>query len=198
MTILRIDASGRHEGSITRRLTDRIVARLGGEVVTRDLTRTPPAHVDGGTITAYFTTPADRTSPQLELLRESNAVVAELKAADTIVIGAPVYNFGVPAALKAWADQAARVGKTFRYTEAGPKGLLEGKRAIVAVASGGTPVGGEVDFATPWLRFFLGFIGITDVTFVVADGLGAGAEAKIAEAEAAIDALPLDAEVRAA
>ncbi len=86
-----------------------------------------------------------------------------MQAADTLVIGLPIYNFGVPAALKAWVDQVARAGVTFRYTETGPKGLLTGKRAIIAVASGGTEAGSDVDFATGYIRHVLGFIGITDV-----------------------------------
>jgi hypothetical protein len=108
--------------------------------------------------------------------------VAELKAADTLVIGLPIYNFGVPAALKAWVDQVARAGVTFKYSEYGPKGLLEGKRAIVAVASGGTEAGSDIDFATGYIRHVLGFIGITDVEFVTADRLMLDADGTMAKA----------------
>ena len=124
-----------------------------------------------------------------EKLALSNALVAELQAADVIVIGAPVYNFGVPAAFKAWIDQVARAGLTFKYTEYGPKGLLEGKRAIVAVASGGTEVGSDIDFATGYIRHVLGFIGIEDVVFVAADKLTVDAEASQNAASQAVELL---------
>jgi FMN-dependent NADH-azoreductase len=116
----------------------------------------------------------------------AEALVAELQAADTLVIGAPIYNFGVPAALKAWIDQVARAGVTFRYSETGPVGLLSGKRAFIVAASGGTEAGGGMDFATGYLRHVLGFLGIADVTLVAADrlmfdqGAVARAEAEIA------------------
>ena len=97
--------------------------------------------------------------------------MAELQAADTIVIGTPIYNFTSPASLKAWMDLVARPRVTFHYTENGPEGLLSGKKAIIAVASGGVPIGSDMDFLTPHLRHFLGFIGITDVEFVTAKDL---------------------------
>ncbi len=189
MTILRIDASARHDASVSRKLTDRIVARLGGEVIHRDLAETPPQLVTEEMIGSYFTPPADRSADQTAAIAASGAVVAELQAADTIVIGMPIYNFGVPAALKAWADLAARVGVTFQYSADGPKGLLEDKRAIIAVASGGTESGSDIDWATPWLKFFLGFLGITDVQVITADQLNVEAETKIEAAYSDIDAL---------
>ena len=188
MTVLRIDASARFGGSVTRRLADRIVERLGDpEVIHRDLAAEPPALVTEEMIAAYFTPSAERTDAQRVALAPSDAVVDELRRADTVVIALPIYNFSVPANLKAWADLAARVGETFRYADDGPKGLLEGKRAILAVASGGTAVGSGIDFATPWLRFFLGFIGITDVRVFTADRLHAGADARVDQAYADID-----------
>ena len=105
------------------------------------------------------------------------------------MIGLPIYNFGVPAALKAWVDLVARAGVTFRYTEAGPQGLLTAKRAIVAVASGGTEAGSEIDFATGYIRHVLGFIGITDVSFVTADRLMIDADGTMAKALEQVDAL---------
>jgi FMN-dependent NADH-azoreductase len=102
-----------------------------------------------------------------------DTLVAELQHADNIVIGAPVYNFGVPSVLKAWIDQIVRAGLIFNYTENGPVGLLEGKRAIVAMASAGMPIGSEIDFASGYLRHILGFIGITDVQIIAADQLRA-------------------------
>ena len=115
--------------------------------------------------------------------------MAELKAADVVVIGMPVYNFGIPAALKAWVDLIARARVTFRYAESGPEGLLTGKRAIVVAASGGTPVDSEIDFATPYLRHALGFVGITDVEVVAADRLMLDPEASLERADRAVLAL---------
>lgn len=192
-TILRIDSSMRHAGSVTRALTDRLVARLaagspGARVIRRDLAEGVPL-VDEAWIGANFTDPAERTPAQRAALAESDRLVAELKAADTLVIGLPVYNFAVPAALKAWIDLVARARETFRYTESGPEGLLRGKRAFVVVASGGVPVGGELDFATPYLRHALAFMGITEVEFIPAERVAIDAEAAIAGAEAEIERL---------
>ena len=192
--ILRIDASARRTGSVTRDLNDRIVAKFenGGavEVTRRDLTD-PLPQITEDWIDANFTAPDTRTDAQKDVLALSDSLVAELKAVDVLLIGLPVYNFGVPAAMKAWIDLVARAGETFRYSETGPVGLLEGKRAIVTVASGGTEKGSEIDFATSYLAHVLGFIGITDVVFVSADRLAIDAEASMAQAEAAIASLPL-------
>lgn len=186
--ILRIDASARKTGSVSRDLTTQIIARIGGDVTTRDLATAIP-QIDEAWITANFTPADQRTAEQTATLSLSDTLVAEIAAADTLVIGLPIYNFGVPAALKAWVDQVARAGVTFQYTETGPKGLLQGKRAIVAVASGGTEAGSDLDFATGYLRHVLGFIGITDVTFVTADRLMVDAEASHETAQRQIDAL---------
>jgi len=170
-TILHLDASARRAGSATRALSGAVVDRLAGtdtRVTYRDLAPGLPV-IDAAWVEATFT-PADRrTDAQRQVLGLSDRLVDELAEADTIVIGTPIYNFAIPAALKAWIDLVARVGRTFRYTAAGPVGLLEGKRAIVAVASGGTKIGSEIDFATGYLRHVLGFLGITDVTVVTAD-----------------------------
>ncbi|MEE8455873.1 MAG: NAD(P)H-dependent oxidoreductase [Limibaculum sp.] len=188
--ILRIDTSMRHTGSVTRALTDKLVARLraaspGSEVTVRDLAAGVPL-VNEAWIGANFTDPAERDDAQRAALAHSDELVAELKAADTLVIGLPIYNFGVPAAFKAWVDMIARARETFRYTETGPEGLMTGKRALVVVASGGVPVGSAADFATPYVRHVLGFIGITEVEFISADSLMSGADAAIANAEARI------------
>jgi FMN-dependent NADH-azoreductase len=187
--ILRIDASARQAASVSRRLADRIVARFDGATVTRrDVGGEAVPQVDETWTEATFTPPADRTEAQRAALALSDEMVAELQAADVVVISTPIYNFGVPGALKAWADLVARVGVTFRYTENGPEGLLENKRVVVAVASGGSEVGSEIDFATPWLRFFLGFLGLRNVEIVAADGLMGDGDA-VARAEGEIDAL---------
>ncbi|KIT14734.1 FMN-dependent NADH-azoreductase [Jannaschia aquimarina] len=189
MNILRIDSSARHDGSISRKLLDDVAARLGGPVTTRDLATEPLPQITGTWMGANFTPEADRTDEQRAALAQSDALIAELKAADTILIGAPIYNFSIPAALKAWIDLVARAGVTFRYTENGPEGLLEGKRAIIAIASGGTEVGSEIDFASGYLRHVLGFIGITDVEFVAADRLMIDADASMSKAGDQIGAL---------
>lgn len=190
--ILRIDASARKQGSVSRQLTDATISHLQGKgaqsVVTRDVSE-GVSFVNEAWVGATFTPAEQRTEAQKETLAGSDRLVEELIAADTLVIGTPIYNFSIPASLKAWIDMIARVGVTFRYTETGPVGLLEGKRAIVLVASGGTQIGSEIDFATPYLRQILKFVGITDVTFIAADALGQDAEAKIASAQAEIAAL---------
>ncbi|MEO9598959.1 NAD(P)H-dependent oxidoreductase [Parasphingorhabdus sp.] len=118
---------------------------------------------------ANFTDENERTDAQKAELALSDRLVDELIAADTLVIGTPIYNFSVPASLKAWIDMIARARKTFQYTANGPEGLLTGKKAYVLIASGGTEVGSDIDFASGYLRHILGFVGITDVTIVAAD-----------------------------
>ena len=167
--ILRVDASARRSGSSSRALTDALIARLGSTaVVSRDLSEALP-FVTENWVHANFTDEAERTDEQKAELELSDRLVAELFAADILVIGSPVYNFGIPAALKAWIDMVARARKTFRYTERGPQGLLTGKKAYVLMASGGTEIGSEIDFASGYLRHVLGFIGIDDVTIIAAD-----------------------------
>ncbi|MFD0859718.1 FMN-dependent NADH-azoreductase [Roseovarius aquimarinus] len=187
-TILQIDSSARRDGSTTRALTDRISARLGGAVTRRDLAA-PLPQIDEAWVGANFTPEADRSEAQKAALALSDTLIAEIEAADVLVIGVPIYNFGVPAALKLWIDQVARAGRTFRYTEAGPVGLLTGKRAVLAVASGGTALGSEIDFATGYMRHVLGFIGITDVEVVEAGRQMVDADAAQAKADAGIEAL---------
>ena len=193
--ILRIDASARLEGSVSRDLNDRIVERYraGGPVtvVTRDLAASDLPHLDAAWIGANFTSAAERTGDQIDKLRLSDTLVDEIRQADIVLIGLPIYNFGVPAAFKAWVDLVARAGVTFAYSENGPKGLLTNKRAIVSVASGGTEVGSDIDFATGYVRHVLGFIGITDVVMVSADRLALDADGTIRKARKEIEALAL-------
>lgn len=177
--ILSIQSSGRHDGSITRQLSEDVLTQLNGRVLERDLTTSVP-HVDAAWIGANFTPVSDRTAQQSAVLAYSDTLVAEVQNADVLVLGVPIYNFGVPAALKAWFDMVARAGVTFKYTDKGPVGLLSGKRAIIVIASGGTSVGSEIDFASPWLKQALHFIGIDDVTIIAADALGQNADAKLA------------------
>ncbi|MEL6570823.1 MAG: NAD(P)H-dependent oxidoreductase [Pseudomonadota bacterium] len=165
--VLHIDTSATLTGSVSRAVSAKTVKDLTPQQSThRDLAGTPLPQVSEAWVKARLVAPEDRTAEESEILALSDTLIAELAAADTIVIGLPLYNFGVPASLKAWMDLVARPGVTFRYTENGPEGLLKGKKAIVVFASGGVPMGAPVDFASPHLRQFLGFIGITDVTFV--------------------------------
>ncbi|EAQ46748.1 acyl carrier protein phosphodiesterase [Roseobacter sp. MED193] len=188
-TVLHIDSSARAENSVTRSLSAEITARLSPDhVIRRDLA-TPLPLLDEAWVGANFTPADQRSDEQKALLAQSDALIAELKQADTIVIGTPIYNFSVPSTLKAWIDLVARAGVTFSYSEAGPKGLLEGKRAIIAVASGGTQAGSDIDFATTYLRHVLGFIGITNVELVAADQLSMDAEGSMARAKSAIEEL---------
>ncbi|MBV7394967.1 FMN-dependent NADH-azoreductase [Mameliella sediminis] len=182
-TVLRIDASARTEGSVSRELADKVIERLAPEkLISRDLVDTVP-QIDGDWLGANFTPADQRTAAQSAKLALSDALIEEVKAADTLVIALPIYNFGVPSSLKAWVDMIARAGITFNYTENGPVGLLEGKRAIFTIASGGTEVDGPIDFATPWLRHVMSFIGITDVQMVRSDRQMVDAEASKARAE---------------
>lgn len=191
MTLLRIDSSANLDTSVTRDLTDKIIDQLGdATMLIRDLARDPLPQIDQTWTRARETPPADRTPEQNAALALSDTLIQELRAADTLVIGVPVYNFSVPASLKAWIDLVSRQGETFRYTENGPEGLLTGKRAILALASGGTPAGSDWDFASTYMRHFLGFIGITDVTLVAADTLAKDAAGTLSRAHAAITDLP--------
>jgi len=185
MKLLHIDASARKDDSVTRKLSSKLVGQLAGkngQVTYRDVSAGLP-FVDEAKISAYFTAPGERTDEHRIAVALSDAIVSELKNNDVLVIGVPIYNFSMPASLKAWADLAARVGETFRYTAAGPVGLLENKKAYVVIASGGTRVDSHIDFLTPWLRHFLGFIGIRDVTVISADALNQDFDAGLAQAE---------------
>jgi FMN-dependent NADH-azoreductase len=180
LKILAISSSGRKDGSITRELSADLISALEDhhgsiQLVDRDLGNGLP-FVDSSWIEANFTPDEHRTEQHLDTLSLSDELVDELKSADAIVIGVPVYNFSISAALKAWIDMVARARLTFRYTENGPVGLLSGKKAYVVVATGGVPVGSPMDFATPYLRHALAFLGITDVEVISADGLNSNAE----------------------
>ena len=182
---IRSDADSVSRG-LGQRIVDSLVAKTGAAVTPRDLAAEPLPYVSAERFAANLTPAEARTPEQAELAAIADQLIAELAAADTIVLASPIYNFGPPASLKAWADLVARAGTTFRYTATGPEGLLTAKRAYLAIASGGTPVGSGADFMTSWLRHFLGFLGITDVEMVYADGImGEGGEEKIAAAQAA-------------
>ena len=195
LNILKIDSSGRSEGSISRQLTAHLADKLmaghpGTSLTIRDTAAGLPA-INEEWIGANFTPAGERSLAQKAQLTFSDELVSELRTADVVLIGLPIYNFGIPAALKAWIDLICRAGETFRYSEAGPEGLLSGKRAIVAVASGGVAIGSPLDHATGHLTQVLNFIGITDITFVPATGLAMDPETPVRNAIAQIDALEL-------
>lgn len=190
LKILEVTASARSMTSASRRLSQDLINALEdrfGDVhtVRRDLSAGMP-FVDEGWIEANFTPEESRTAKHREALALSDSLVAELREADVLVIGVPMYNFNIPASLKAWVDMIARARLTFRYTDNGPKGLLEGKKAYLVVATGGVPVGSPVDFATPYLKHVLGFLGINDVEIIAADRLNSQADEAMDAARARI------------
>jgi len=175
MKILRIDSSARYTNSVSRQLTDELIGQLKEqhtdvEVVVRDVAKGLP-FVDEAMVSAYNTPAEDRTEAQQELLQPSNELVEELQAADVLIIGCPIYNFSVPAALKAYIDLVARAGLTFTYSSDGPKGLLRDRKTYLIITSGGTPVGSEIDYTSGYLKHILSFLGITDVEIFAADSL---------------------------
>lgn len=188
-SLLVINSSVTRDDSVSRVLVDEAVEKLlaahpGAAVVRRDLGHTPVPHLSVDTLNGVRGTPA--TDAELRARALSDELIAELRAADTIVIGAPMYNFGVATSLRAWFDYVLRAGETFSYSEAGPKGLLPDKRVIVVESRGGLYSEGPaqaIDFQEPYLRHLLGFIGITDLTFVRAEKIGYGPEARDAAFE---------------
>ena len=185
--ILRVDSSMRTEGSVSRNLADKLIERLSDsntQITERDLANGVEL-INEHWIGSNFTDPSDRSDEQKTSLATSDELVDELRAADTVVITAPVYNFHVSAALKAWIDMVARARETFRYTEEGPVGLLTGKKVYVVMTSGGTVLGAENDFVSGWLKYILAFMGMTDVTFIDSSGLMLD-ETKAEKAEAEI------------
>ena len=190
LKVLELSSSGRRAESVTRRLSDKMLSALEShhgtlEVSRRDLSEGLP-FVDSAWIEANFTADDDRTQAHRDTLAGSDALVEEIKNADVLVIGAPIYNFSIPASLKAWIDMIARARLTFRYTETGPVGLLTGKKAYVIVATGGVPVGSAMDFATPYLRHALSFVGITDIEIIAADRINSNADDALNRAHAQI------------
>lgn len=149
-------------------------ANPDGVTIDRDLARDPVPHLTEERFAAFLAKPEARTPEQQAVAGFSDALIDELRAADTIVIGLPMYNFGIPSTLKAYFDHVARAGQTFRYTEKGPEGLLKGKKAIVFATRGGMYAGTARDTQTAYVRDFLAFVGIVDVQFVYAEGLAMG------------------------
>lgn len=183
MKILQINSSARAEGSHSTRLANTIVERLRADrpdatLTVRDLGRTPHPMLDEAALQALFTPADERTQEHAARVAKDDALIAEIQAADVVVIGVPMYNFGVPAQLKNWIDAISRAQVTFRYTANGPEGLLTGKKVYLALTRGGLYRNTPNDSQTPYLKTFFGFLGMTDMQFVYAEGLALGAEAE--------------------
>jgi FMN-dependent NADH-azoreductase len=195
MNILQINSSARREASHSTRLANRIVARLQDAdpdvtLTVRDLNQTPHPILDEAALGALFTPSDQRTLEQTERVALDDVLIAEIQEADIVVLGVPMYNFGVPAPLKNWIDAISRAGVTFRYTEKGPEGLLKGKKVYVALTRGGKYRNTPADTQVPYLKTVFTFLGLTDVQFVYAEGLSMGPDAEqtaIASAYAQIE-----------
>lgn len=183
MHILQVNSSARREASQSTRLANRIVERLldatpDARVTVRDLATQPHPVLDEATLGALFTPEAQRTLEQAGRVALDDALIAQVQAADVLVLGVPMYNFGVPSQLKNWIDAISRAGVTFRYNANGPEGLLKGKKVYVALARGGLYRNTPADTQVPYLKTVLTFLGMTDVHFVYAEGLNMGDEAQ--------------------
>jgi FMN-dependent NADH-azoreductase len=182
-TILQIESSPLNERSVSRKLTSKVLAELKSKhpdslVIERDFATNPFPHLNGLTIGAFFTPPEQRNAMLSEAIKLSDQAVDELFAADVIVIGAPMHNFGIPSSLKAWIDHIVRAGRTFRYGPSGPVGLVPSeKKVIIVSARGGVYSDGPMkalDYQEPYLRAILGLIGLTNISFVRAEGVAMG------------------------
>lgn len=178
-TLLQLNTSLFAEGGQSSKLAQDFVTSWqarhpDGDVVLRDLARNPLPHLDAERFAAFITAPEARTPQQAAVVAESDALITELKRADVIVLGLPLYNFGAPSTLKSWIDHIARAGVTFRYTASGPEGLVGGRKLYVFAARGGLYQGTAADTQTGFITTFFNFIGITDIEFVYAEGLNLG------------------------
>ena len=189
-TILQLNSSILADNSQSNRLADEFVAALPyTDVIQRDLARDPVPHLDAERFTAFVTAKEKRTASQEKIVAYSDRLIDELRRADTIVLGLPMYNFGLPSQLKAYFDHVARAGVTFKYTEKGAVGLLTGKKVYVVATRGGYYAGTPADTQTAYVRDFLAFLGITDVEFVYAEGLAIGESVKAASLAKARESL---------
>ena len=196
-TLLQINSSLTGERAASTALADRLAAALaarspGLRVVRRNLDRAPLPHLDAARLAALARPAAERTPAEAAIVAEADAVIAEVEAAEHIVIAAPMYNFTAPSTLKCWFDHLARAGATFRYTASGPEGLLRGKRATLVTTRGGVHRDRPQDHLVPYVRTMLAFVGITDLEVVYAEGLALGAaprDAALSRAQLEIDSL---------
>ncbi|HYR35524.1 MAG TPA: NAD(P)H-dependent oxidoreductase [Burkholderiales bacterium] len=192
-TTLQLNTSLFGPGGQSTTLANEFASKRGGKVIVRDLAKDPVPHLDASRFGAFLAKPDERTPEQQAIVDYSDALIAELREADTIVIGLPMYNFHVPSTLRAYFDHVARAGVTFTYTDKGPVGQLTGKKAYVFVTRGG--VYGTEHIHTKYVRDFLAFLGITDVEFVYAEGLAispASKDAALAKAREVIERLTLN------
>jgi len=183
MNILQINSSARAQASQSTRIANSIVERLrdsdpSATLSVRDFARQPHLALDESALGALFTPADKRTAEQNARVALDDALIAELKAADVVVLGVPMYNFGVPAQLKNWIDAIARAGVTFKYTDKGPVGLVQGKKVYVALTRGGLYRNTPADTQVPYLKTVFAFLGMTDVQFIYAEGLAMGPEAE--------------------
>jgi len=186
MNILQINSSARSDGSHSTRLAGAVVDRLRATaaepaavaITVRDLGQTPHPELNEAALQALFTPAEQRTPEQATRVAQDDALIAELQAAHVVVLGVPMYNFGVPAALKNWIDAISRVKVTFQYTANGPEGLLQGKKIYVVLTRGGQYRNTPSDTQVPYLRTVLSFLGMTDIQFIYAEGLALGADAE--------------------
>ena len=189
MTVLKINSSARMQGSNSRIITDYLVDKLGQPVIERDLVKNPlPPMTPEDLVGVHGSLSDDRPSLHRHLAI-SNELISELQQADTLVLGVAMYNFGVPAYLKQWVDYVCRAGISFRYTENGPVGLTAVKRVFIVTASGGTPIGCEMDFASRYLESICRFLGAESVIHIDAGGSKRTPEAVIEAAKKSIDSL---------
>ncbi|CAA0123332.1 FMN-dependent NADH-azoreductase [Halioglobus japonicus] len=198
MTVLKIDSSARVEGANSRIITDYLVQQLGQPVIERDLVKNPLPPISPQDLVGVHGSHQDDRASLQQHLAMSNTLIAELQQADTLVLGVAMYNFGVPAYLKQWVDYVCRAGVSFRYTQNGPEGLTGVKRAFIVTASGGTPIGGDWDFASRYMEHICCFLGITEVVHIDASGSKGSPEVVIASARQQIDALLAQPEVEEA
>ena len=196
-TLLQLNSSINAASGESSKLASEFVAgwkarNPNAKVVVRELARDTVPHLTAERFQAFIAKPEARSADQQEVVAYSDALIEELRRADVIVLGLPMYNFGIPSMLKAYFDHIARAGVTFRYTEKGPVGLLTGKKVYVFASRGGIYAGTLLDTQTNYVRDFLRFLGITDVEFVYAEGLAiseAGKKASLAGAQSAIERL---------
>jgi FMN-dependent NADH-azoreductase len=196
-TILKINSSIYGDAGQSTQLGNQFVEALRERephalLIERDVGTEPLPHLDALRFGAFLAKPESRTAEQSAVVETSDALIGELRAADVLVLGVPMYNFSIPTQLKSWFDHVARAGVTFKYTDTGPVGLLTGKKAYVFATRGGAYAGTAKDTQTQYLRQFLGFLGIADVEFVYAEGLAMGdasREASLAKARHAVQAL---------
>ena len=189
-TILQLKTSIFSDDGQSSRLANEFVAELSAdEVIVRDLAREPVPHLDAERFSAFLAQKERRNESQNQIVAYSDRLIDEIRRADTIVLGLPMYNFGLPSTLKAYFDHIGRAGVTFRYTEKGPVGLLTGKKAYVFATRGGLYAGSKLDTQTAYVRDFLAFLGITDVEFVYAEGLAISETSKSASLAKARESL---------